>query len=306
MLDTLESIYRRTFTDENVERIDHATLLAATIGFAIHLALIGLAHVWPNAPYFVQVMDGSFLSAIYTPFSFILFYEVFALVLSIPRSFTSSVGVQLQIISLIVIRRIFGDIGHLDHVKTLTLESQWVHWLAYDMLAALGMFFGVIAFSRVSQRVPDAQEFQDIESFVRLKRSITFCLAILLIVLAVVTLGTYLFDALTAISQGEEVANINENKIFYKDMFTVMVFADVAVLLASLVYSHKFELVFRNAGFVVATVLIRLSLSIPRPLDLLFIAAAFVFAIGILFGYGYYLEIEAREAVEEDEEPDIV
>ncbi len=306
MFETLERYYDKTFTDENVELIDHITLIAATVGFVIHLALIGLAHVWPDAPHFVHVMKGSFLSAIYTPFSFILFYEVFALVLSIPRSFTSSVGVQLQIISLIVIRRIFGDIGHLDHLKTITLESRWVHLLAYDMLAALGMFFGVIAFSRISQMVPDAQEFQDIRSFVRLKRGITFCLAILLIVLALVTLGVYLFDAFRAIEAGKTVIGINENKVFYKDMFTVMVFADVAVLLASLAYSHKFELVFRNAGFVVATVLIRLSLSIPRPLDLLFIAAAFVFAIAILLGYGYYLKTEARETVEEDEEPDIV
>lgn len=305
LLDALDRQYRRTFTDDNVERVDHFTLAAAAIGFAIHLGLIALAQTLSNPPYWISVFDGSFLSAIYTPFSFILFYEVFALILSIPRSFTSSVGIQLQIISLIIIRRIFGDIGHLDQISTLTLDQKWVRLLGFDMLAAIGMFFGVVLYSRVSKWVPETQEFQDIASFVQLKRGITFLLATLLIILAAFTLSGYLSTAFASLQAAEPIP-LNENIVFYKDMFTVMVFADVAILLASLIYSHRFELVFRNAGFVISTILIRLSLSIPRPLDLLFVAAAFVFSISILVGYGLYLKTEARKTVEQSEEPDVV
>lgn len=305
MLEQLDRLYQRIFTDENVETVDHLALGAAVLGFAIHLGLIGLANVWTGAPHYIGRFSGSFLSAIYTPFSFILFYEVFALVLALPRSFTSSVGVQLQLISLIVIRRIFGDIGHLDHISTLTLDSKWVRLLGFDMLAALVMFFGVILFSRVSESVPDAREFEDPQAFIRIKRAITFLLAGLLFVLAAVTLIRYSVVAIQAIAAAEPVT-INENIVFYREMFTVMVFADVAVLLASLAYSHRFELVFRNAGFVISTILIRLSLSIPRPIDLLFVLAALAFAIAILYGYGLFIESGARGAVEEDSEPEIV
>lgn len=305
MLERLDRLYRRTFTDENVEFVDHLALGAAVVGFAIHLGLIALAHSWSGAPAYMSRFDGSFLSAIYTPFSFILFYEVFSLVLSLPRSFTSSVGVQLQLISLICIRRIFGDIGHLQEISDLGLDSKWVQLLGFDMLAALAMFFGVILFSRVAKGVPDAEEFENPESFVSVKRAITFLLAGLLFVLAAVTLVWYVWSALDAIARGDPI-DLNKNVVFYREMFTVMVFADVAVLLASLAFSHRFELVFRNAGFVISTILIRLSLTIPRPVDLLFILAAFAFAISILYGYGIYLRSEARREVEQDEEPDIV
>jgi hypothetical protein len=305
VLDTLNTQYGRIFTDHNVERVDHFTIAAASIGFVVHLVLIGLAHVLAEPPYFISLFDGSFLAAIYTPFSFILFYEVFALILSIPRSFTSSVGIQLQIISLIIIRRIFGDIGHLEDISTLELNQTWVQLLGLDMFAAIGMFFGVVAYSRLSQWVPDSGEFQDVETFVKLKRSITLLLAGLLIVLAAVTLISYLVTAASSLRAGNPIP-LNENIVFYRDMFTVMVFADVAILLASLVYSHRFELVFRNAGFVISTILIRLSLSIPRPADLAFIGAAFFFSIMILVGYGLYLKVQARQTVEEHQEPDVV
>lgn len=305
MLDRLQRWYRELFTDDFVEVVDHVTLLAAIGGFGIHLLLIGIARFWADAPHFIAALDGSFLTAIYTPFSFILFYEVFALILSIPRSFTASVGIQLQIISLIVIRRIFGDIGHLKGLESLTLDNRWVHLLGFDMLAALAMFFGVILFSKVSQYVPETDEIQDVETFVAIKRAITLLLAVALAATAIYTLGQYVYASVGAILEGATIT-MNKNVVFYREMFTVMVFTDVTILVVSLAYSHKFELVFRNAGFVIATILLRLALSIPRPLDLLFIAAAFVFVIAILFGYGFYLQTEAREALEEEKEPDIV
>lgn len=301
----MDGWYRAVFTDDNVELVDRLTVAAAIAGFVIHLGLLALARFWTDAPTIIAAFDGSFLSAIYTPFSFILFYEVFALVLSIPRSFTASVGVQLQIISLIVIRRIFGDIGHLGAAEQLTLEKKWVQLLGYDMIGALVLFFGVILFTKTSDYVPDRDEIQDVETFVKLKRAITLLLAILLAGTAIATLGEYAYSALLALREGSAIP-LNHNVVFYREMFTVMIFTDVAILIVSLAYSHKFELVFRNAGFVIATILLRFSLSVHRPLDLLFIGAAFAFAIAILFGYGYYLRAEANRATEEGEEPDIV
>lgn len=305
MFDRADSLYRRLFTDNRVEFVDHATIVAAFIGFAVHLSFIAVARFWEAAPPFIAIADGSFLAAIYTPFSFILFYEVFALVLSIPRSFTGSVGIQLEIITLIIIRRIFGDIGHLTGLEELTLDDEWVRLLGFDMLAAVGMFFGVILFSRISDYVPETDEFRDVGSFVKIKRTVTLVLFGVLVLLAVYTLVAYVAAALSAIEQGIPVPE-NRNVVFYREMFTVMVFADVAILLISLAYSHRFELVFRNAGFVIATILLRLALTIPRPLDLLFITAAFVFVNAVLFGYAYYLRSGVRQTVEEDEEPDIV
>ena len=54
-----------------------------------------------------------------TPFSLILIYEVYLLLFYLPRSFTSCVVKQFEIISLIVIRKIFKDI------PTINLDVNW-------------------------------------------------------------------------------------------------------------------------------------------------------------------------------------
>ena len=53
-------------------------------------------------------------------FSFILVYEAFLLIYYLPRSFTTSVAKQYEIISLILIRKIFKDIPEVD------LNENWI------------------------------------------------------------------------------------------------------------------------------------------------------------------------------------
>ena len=60
------------------------------------------------------------ISALYTPFSFILIYEAFLLVYYIPRSFSTAVSKQYEIMSLIIIRKIFKDIPLVD------LNANWL------------------------------------------------------------------------------------------------------------------------------------------------------------------------------------
>ena len=70
---------------------------------------------WSQKRFFINIGNESLLltnpiSGIYTPFSIILYYEIFLLIYYLPRSFTTSILKQFEIISLIVIRRIFYDI----------------------------------------------------------------------------------------------------------------------------------------------------------------------------------------------------
>ena len=65
--------------------------------------------------------------AIYTPFSFILIYEIYLLIYYLPRSITTYISKQYEIITLIVIRRIFKDISNIslqDDLFTSTYNAQ--------------------------------------------------------------------------------------------------------------------------------------------------------------------------------------
>ena len=96
---------------------ERVILTVAIVSYLIHLLVIYLVHLG-----FIQ-SDSRFLqnpiSAIYTPFSFILVYEVYLLIFYLPKSTSFYIGKQYEIITLIVIRRIFKDIG------TLELSLPW-------------------------------------------------------------------------------------------------------------------------------------------------------------------------------------
>ena len=93
-------------------RIENTILIIAIFSYLIHLLLILL-----NAQGFIELNQKFFknpIAAIYTPFSFILIYEVYLLIYFLPKSITVYIGKQYEIITLIVIRRIFKDIAYVE------------------------------------------------------------------------------------------------------------------------------------------------------------------------------------------------
>ena len=101
-------------SSETKKLVEKVMLIIAIISFIIHLLLIYLVkykviHFITDTSLFKDP-----IAAIYTPFSFILVYEVYLLVYYIPKSVTTYVCKQYEIITLIVIRRIFKDLSNLE------------------------------------------------------------------------------------------------------------------------------------------------------------------------------------------------
>ncbi len=72
---------------------------------------------------------------------------------------------------------------------------------------------------------------------------------------------------------------------FFEIFYTILIFADVLIVLISLRYSVAYPVVFRYFGFAVATVLIRLALTAPRVVDAGLGVIATVFAIALTWVY---------------------
>ena len=56
---------------------------------------------------------------------------------------------------------------------------------------------------------------------------------------------------------GAELPDINA--VFYNEFFTILILADVFILLLSFQYTERYSQLIRNTGFVICTILIRLS-----------------------------------------------
>ncbi len=104
----IQRIFNKLLSAHTKEHIERIFLVFAIIGFLGHLALIYLVN--HDFIHFSEEVEQEFfqnpIAAIYTPFSFILIYEVYLLVFYIPQSVTTYVRKQYEIITLIVIRRL--------------------------------------------------------------------------------------------------------------------------------------------------------------------------------------------------------
>ena len=149
-----EKIFTLVFAPKIQKVIEKIILTLAALGFFIHLALIFLKAQGfvIFSPIYPELLNDP-ISAIYTPFSLILIYEVYLLLFYLPRSFTSCVSKQFEIISLIVIRKIFKDIPQMDLTDNWFSSSHNLE-LMTDLLGFLFLFLLIFLFNQSKQRLP--------------------------------------------------------------------------------------------------------------------------------------------------------
>ena len=90
LLERLSAAYEAVASESRLQWMERAVIRVSLWGLCVHLLLIGLGRAAVLPAGMADAVGTSFLSALYTPFSFILFYEVLLLVLSLPSSMTVS------------------------------------------------------------------------------------------------------------------------------------------------------------------------------------------------------------------------
>ncbi len=230
MTPALAAAFDRLYSHTRQVWLEHLIVKISVAGFLIHLGLVFLARVLPNPPAILAAVGRNYLAAIYTPFSFILFYEVLMLIASLPQSTTQSIAKQFEIVSLIFIRRFFKDIAQLDDIGKLTQMSSETLPVFLDVAAGLLMFLLVTIFLHAARRRPaakgPAELSVELKKFICRKKSIALGLTILLVSLAVYRLADFGYEVYQTAYRGEHL-RLDPNTFFYSDVFAVMIFTDV-------------------------------------------------------------------------------
>ncbi|MEM9362421.1 MAG: hypothetical protein AAGA43_07300 [Bacteroidota bacterium] len=286
----ISHLYEFLLSNKTKETFERFTLIIAILSFIIHLALI---YINQYTPFFSSKSEllGNPIGAIYTPFSFILLYEVYLLIFYLSRSITTYISKQYEIISLIIIRRLFKDLSNLK------LSSDWFSikgdlQFTYDIIASVLLFYLLYWFYRLNKnrKKMSAQNTElgvDIEKFITLKKIIAIGLVPTLMVLAFYTLGSWSYETFfMGNSNIDSIKNINN--VFFDEFFTILIIVDVILLLVSFFYTDKFHKVIRNSGFVISTILIRLSFSVDGLINTILIVVAVVFGLLILAIHNTY------------------
>jgi len=283
--DNINNIFSLVFSEKNIKNTEKYILYIASLGFILHLILILL-----NYYNIIEISFGDSnlltnpISALYTPFSFILIYEAFLLVYYIPRSFSTAISKQYEIMSLIIIRKIFKDIPLVDlNANWLTTSNNLQ--LIYDLLGILIVFFLIYLFKKIRKKSPKKFNSKKLDLFIASKKIISLLLTPILIIVCCLSFYTWL------IGIGDETAiSENINYLFFTDFFTLLILADVFILLLSFQYTERYCQIIRNTGFIISTILLRLSFSTNGLSSILLIISGIIFGLIILYIYNLIAE----------------
>jgi len=283
----LTKLYKVFLSEETQERIEKVILYLALVSFFIHLALTYLSKL----EVIDFLSDSDFLqnpiSAIYTPFSFILIYEVYLLIYYLPKSFTTYITKQYEIITLIIIRKLFKDLSSLE-LSTNWFDIKGDLQFTYDILASVILFYLIYQFQKQGKRkaVKQVDSKLNIERFIQRKKIIAVILVPLFFVMATATLLGWLSDL--SLSSSDSLSFESINNLFFDEFFTVLILVDVVLLLISFFYTDEFHKIIRNSGFIVSTILIRMSFGSSGLISTLLIVIAVLFGLSIILIHNKY------------------
>ncbi len=286
------SLFTKFLSEKTKEKSEKIIIYVAIISFLFHLLLIAFADLqWIRFDDFSGLLKNP-MTAIYTPFSFILLYEAYLLVYYLPKSTTKYIGKQYEIITLIIIRRIFKDLYKLEFTNNWFSKPDDVLF-SLDVVAVLILFYLIYLYYKIVEVKASKKISVEVANFINLKKIIATILVPVFLVLAIYNFSFWLFENFYSVNP-TEVAIKNINKIFFDEFFTVLILIDVLLLLFSFLHTDKFNQVIRNSGFIISTILIKLSFNIEGVLNTIITVVAVLLGVLILYIYNKYEKLENR------------
>ena len=276
----IEKLFSVIYSENNIKKFEKYILYLASFGFVIHLSIILLNSYNLIELSFIETnLFSNPISALYTPFSFILIYEAFLLIYYIPRSFTTAVGKQYEIISLIVIRKIFKDIPLVD------LNANWIDnidnlQLIFDLVGVLMIFFLIYLFKKTKENLPIKSVSEKLDRFIASKKLVSIILLPVLLTVSIISFTNWINGVFI-----NDLFDQNINYLFFNEFFTILILADVFILLLSFQYTERYSQLIRNTGFIISTILLRLSFAATGLTSILLIISGIVFGLIILLIY---------------------
>lgn len=277
------------------EKLEKVIVIVAIVSFCVHLGIIGLIDFGLLD---IGKYDGNLIispiSAIYTPFSIILIYEVYLLVFYLPKSITIYIGKQYEIITLILIRKIFYDLSNLEFSSSwFSIEGDIQFTL--DIAATLALFFLIFLFYKLnSKNKVEKEKLTDkIKSHIKVKNVFATILVPTIALLALFSFGNWFYETISSTNYSSTSIK-TVNTIFFDDFFTVLILIDVLLLLFSFLQTEEFSRVIRNSGFVISTILIKLSFSADNIINTILIVVAVSFGVLILYIYNQYFKLNQK------------
>lgn len=236
--------------------------------------IIGIVASLLSHFHILEVKLGKFF-AIELAFSVLLFVEVFDLFFIITHSVADSVGKQFEIISLILLRSAFKELGHLSlEISWDTNSLQTLLPIIADALGAVIIFLITVIFYNKQRHVQITKSDEEKLHFILQKKVVAALMIIFF--LSEIFYSVFLFFTTKTI-----------NTTIFNNVYNALIFSDILILILSLRYSNLYVHLFRYSSFALATVILRLSLSAPKYFNVVLSISAGVFILLVSYVYNF-------------------
>ncbi len=250
------------------EKIHKKISILLVIFFMVTVILIELKRRCFLPPLLINILPANHFYAIQYAFTVVLIQEVIHLIFTLPCSFSRSVGKQFEILSLILLRNAFKELAQIPEPVTFVGSETAVLHIVSDGFGAL-LIFALLSFYYYLLTKTGSNEekmkAKDLFNFVAAKKGIALILLIFFILMG----GRSIYLTITGI----------EHSDFFHDFYTLLILTDILVVLISQCFNPSFLSVFRNSGYALSTLLIRLALAAPPLYNILLGLAASLFSI---------------------------
>ncbi len=268
-----------TFFDWFESRFESANGQKALASILVAFFLVALVVIELNRRGFVpapldHIFAKSHLAAIEHAFNLVLGIEVMSLILSLAHSVSRSVGKQFEVLSLILLRDTFKEFSHFSEPLVWAEVQPALPAIIASAIGALLIFVILGYYYKVQTPHPITRDNEARSNFILAKKFIAGMLLGSFIAICVADLWSYF------------ATKHPENA--FETFFTLLIFSDVLLVLISMRYSAQYLVAFRNSGFAVSTVLIRLALIAPITISAMIGVGTMLFALGISIAYNAF------------------
>jgi hypothetical protein len=210
--------------------------------------------------------------AINLAFTLVLIMEVVSLIFTLPCSISKALGKQFEILALIFLRSSFKELTLLPEPIEIAGHIDVLWRILSDGGGAIVIFALLGVYARMLRKAEDKHmSGGTLYSFVASKKIVA-----LLMLAIFLGMGVY-----NAVLQSRGVNTFD----FFHHFYTVLIFCDILLVLISQCFQPGFRAVFRNSGYALATLLIRLALTAPPFFNVMIGVVSAIFALFLTLVY---------------------
>ena len=281
-----DNVHALFLSEKTKSRFEKFIFLAATVAYILHFTLIFLVKNGVLPPSTVGMgMNPSLLSAINTPFSILLIYEIYLLIYYLPTSITSYLGHQYEVVALIFIRKLFDDLSVLGDNEGNLIGMGEIKSLSFSLAGLIVLLLLIFLFYYINGKNRKRKE--EFEQCTMKEKAFILSKKIMASGLFVFFILMFMHSILSLkdvdISVNSFVYGINyTSRQFFNNFFILLIITEVLLLIFTFNLTDRFSKIIRNSGFIVSTILLKMSFMTDGVYNIVIINIAVAFGVAML------------------------